>query len=442
LKIFLEKTKNIIFKENLPRLREDLGDLQSLADSFQRFGQITPIIVSACPTREAGEDLKYYLIAGERRLRACRILKIDVHCVSRNDVDDTEMRELEIEENIKRKQFTPAEELKAIEELHNLKIAKHGKVSRGDVEGGWGTKETGKILGFSAGAVSDKLKMAKVIRAYPAIGKLKKESDIRKAIKQIEKVAKRASAIKRLKEMPRAKNKIFGTLELTTGSASEFMMEQKSASFDLVLTDPPYGINIDKTQSIGSVKFGNFTFEDKFASSIEMYYNLATESFRITKVNGHAVIFFAPEFYEIVKRSFMQAGWLTNHRPLIWIKQASGQCINPSMWPVNAYEFFFLFRKKDSRLVQSSMLDWMQCNTLSSEKRVHPTEKPVSLLREIIKNLTLPGHTLIDPFMGSGSSLEAGILEQLEVSGNDIAQECYDMAFYRLSNLRNLSEKV
>ena len=436
MQIFKLNPENIICKENLPRLREEMGDLKSLAESFSKFGQIAPIVVTPSTTKEADKPLKYYLIAGERRLEACKILGIDANCVSKDSMDDVQMRELEIEENIKRKQFTPAEELKAIEELHNMKVKQHGKASAGADKSGWGATETAKILGISAGAVNDKLKLAKVMSAYPELGNLKNESDIRKAVKKIESVGRRAQAIHELKKRPSNQNKISGLLTIETGDANEFIRKQGNRIYNVVFTDPPYGIKIDKVQSTSSSKVGQFTFSDEFSDAIMLYHNLAKESFRVTKDNGYAVIFFAPELYEIIKRSFMEAGWITNHRPLIWVKGTSGQTNQPAMWPSNCYEMFFIFRKKDSRLIQEGQPDWIQCNIVTGEARLHPTEKPVELLRTILKRLCLPGHKLIDPFMGSGSSLEAGILEQLEVAGNDLAPECHDMAFSRLQRLK------
>jgi hypothetical protein len=42
---------------------------------------------------------------------------------------------------------------------------------------------------------------------------------------------------------------------------------------------------------------------------------------------------------------------------------------------------------------------------------------------------------MFDPFMGSGSSIEAAILEKLVPKGSDIAQECYDMTVDRITSL-------
>ena len=38
------------------------------------------------------------------------------------------------------------------------------------------------------------------------------------------------------------------------------------------------------------------------------------------------------------------------------------------------------------------------------QRRVHPTQKPITVMAGIIKHLTSPGATILDPFMGSGTT--------------------------------------
>lgn len=94
------------------RIREDLGDLESLKNSLRRFGLMNPIIIN---TRRE-------LISGHRRLEAARQLgwkTISVIVIDKQ----SEMEALlwEVEENLQRKDFTPAEYAKAERRLHHLK---------------------------------------------------------------------------------------------------------------------------------------------------------------------------------------------------------------------------------------------------------------------------------------------------------------------------------
>jgi len=89
-----------------PRQRENLGDIGELAKSIRRLGLlIHPIVV----TRD------HVLVAGERRLRACKDLgwdRIDCHYI--DELDEFGRMAIELEENIKRKQLDPREERKAV----------------------------------------------------------------------------------------------------------------------------------------------------------------------------------------------------------------------------------------------------------------------------------------------------------------------------------------
>ncbi len=95
------------------RVRKDLGDLSQLMESMKKFGLLSPIIVNG----------KRELIAGHRRLEAARRLgwkTVTVSVVNRES--DLEKLEMEIEENIQRKEFTPdelAEGYVALEKLKN-----------------------------------------------------------------------------------------------------------------------------------------------------------------------------------------------------------------------------------------------------------------------------------------------------------------------------------
>jgi ParB/RepB/Spo0J family partition protein len=94
------------------RIRAEYGDMQALADSIQEYGLLHPIVV----------DSQYNLIAGGRRLLACsRIGMKEIEVKVLGDLTTHELRVLELEENIKRKDLTELEKSKTIFELSVLK---------------------------------------------------------------------------------------------------------------------------------------------------------------------------------------------------------------------------------------------------------------------------------------------------------------------------------
>ena len=93
-----------------PRKTFDKEKLKELSESIKKHGIIQPLIV-----RKKGLD--YELVAGERRLRAARLAKLQTVPVLVREYDEKQMRELSLVENIQRHDLNPLEEAKAIQEL-------------------------------------------------------------------------------------------------------------------------------------------------------------------------------------------------------------------------------------------------------------------------------------------------------------------------------------
>ncbi len=93
-----------------PRVDFNAESLNELVSSIREKGVLAPILV-----RRAGE--KYEIIAGERRYRAAKELKLERVPVVIRDVDDKEALVLSIVENIQREELNPIEEARAFERL-------------------------------------------------------------------------------------------------------------------------------------------------------------------------------------------------------------------------------------------------------------------------------------------------------------------------------------
>jgi len=66
------------------------------------------------------------------------------------------------------------------------------------------------------------------------------------------------------------------------------------------------------------------------------------------------------------------------------------------------------------------------------EKTIHPCQFPVAIPRRLIKALTKEGDFVLDPFMGSGSTGVAAILEKRNFIGSELKHEYYDISFNRV----------
>ena len=95
------------------RVRKDLGDIDSLKESIRLYGLLNPITINA----------DHELVAGERRLEACKALgmeRINAVVLDAN-VDKIKQLEIELEENNQRKEFTDEELLEGYERLERLR---------------------------------------------------------------------------------------------------------------------------------------------------------------------------------------------------------------------------------------------------------------------------------------------------------------------------------
>lgn len=94
------------------RVRDQYGDMESLANSIKEHGLLHPIVV----------DADYNLIAGGRRLLACeRIGMKEIEAKVLKDISERELRVLELEENIRRKDLTELEKSKNLVELAEIR---------------------------------------------------------------------------------------------------------------------------------------------------------------------------------------------------------------------------------------------------------------------------------------------------------------------------------
>ncbi|MBP3885942.1 MAG: ParB N-terminal domain-containing protein [Olsenella sp.] len=100
------------------RIRRDFGDIQELADDIKQNTLLNALVVT--PNGEG----TYLLIAGERRLRACKMLGYKAVTVNSVGVEDAERAlRMEISENECRKEFTMTERLAYADKLQAIKAA-------------------------------------------------------------------------------------------------------------------------------------------------------------------------------------------------------------------------------------------------------------------------------------------------------------------------------
>jgi ParB/RepB/Spo0J family partition protein len=148
------------------RQRKDLGDLESLQISIDTYGLLVPIIVELEPSG------MYQIIAGQRRFEACKLLgKTTIDCILKEEADPLIKKEIEFEENIRRKQLNWLEEATTRAELHRLKKERYSNILSSSGQATWNQKSTASDLGVSEATISQDLQLVEALATNPELGK-------------------------------------------------------------------------------------------------------------------------------------------------------------------------------------------------------------------------------------------------------------------------------
>lgn len=177
------------------------------------------------------------------------------------------------------------------------------------------------------------------------------------------------------------------------------------ASIDLVITDPPYGIDYSSNRS----KFDDHVTKETISNDADLNeaLEITEKSLEIlskkTKENAHVYLFTGwkvyPNFKEVVEKYFDVKNLI------IWDKGNHGTGDLEGTWG-NRYEMI-IFATKGNRKLVKRKADILQVNRGSSKDYIHPTQKPVDLITELLEASAHTKDTVIDPFMGSGSTIKA-----------------------------------
>ena len=121
-----------------------------------------------------------------------------------------------------------------------------------------------------------------------------------------------------------------------------------------------------------------------------------------------------------------------HHFPIFFIKNYSAQVLKANMKIVGATEHaLVLYRNKLPKFRNEGRMifDWFEWRRDGKDiPKIHPTQKPVNLLKRLISIFTDPGDVVIDPCAGSGSTLRAAYEMGRDAYGFEIDREIYKKA--------------
>jgi site-specific DNA-methyltransferase (adenine-specific) len=209
-----------------------------------------------------------------------------------------------------------------------------------------------------------------------------------------------------------------GDATLYCGDALEILPSLGRA--DAVIADPPYAIPTqvaqtrDVTRSIGDLSMIEASFRLLFDMTL-----------RLTGSQGRHFVFADGSSYPVVFRAMF--GKATSAL-LVWDKGRIGMGREFR----KSHELVMHAWGADTPIAQADGVgyaDILKCEPLSSDERVHPAQKPVPLIEALLR---VCGRSIVDPFMGSGSSAVACINTGRKFTGIEIEPRYFDIACKRI----------
>lgn len=149
--------------------------------------------------------------------------------------------------------------------------------------------------------------------------------------------------------------------------------------------------------------------------------------YRVLKKGTHCYIMVNARNLKELQTEAEKVGFVFQNL-LVWNKGTA----TPNKYYMQGLEFILMLSKRPARNIN----DMGSKNLLSTPniigKKSHPTEKPVSLMAEMIRNSTNEGDIVLDPFAGAGSTLIAAKRLNRRYIGFEIDKQYYDIAYNRL----------
>lgn len=131
----------------------------------------------------------------------------------------------------------------------------------------------------------------------------------------------------------------------------------------------------------------------------------------------------------------------SHHIPLVFVKNFSPQVLKSNMKIVGATEYgLVLYRGKLPKFRGEGhmVFNWFSWRKdPPSIPKIHPTQKPVVLLKQLISIFTDPGDVVIDPCAGSGSTLRAAKELRRESYGFEVSRPLYQRAVREMLDFQN-----
>ena len=181
------------------------------------------------------------------------------------------------------------------------------------------------------------------------------------------------------------------TINLMHGDCLELMKTIPDGSVDMVLTDIPYGEVNQKSSGLRKLDRGN-------ADTCDFDLNPMVDEF-VRLARGSFYVFCGTEQISVITTAFKRHKLTT--RVCAWEKSNPSPMNGGKLW-LSGMEFCVFARKPKATFNEHCQKALWRFPV--GRSKVHPTEKPLALMSRLINASTNNGDSILDPFMGSGTT--------------------------------------
>ena len=402
------------------RAREDYGDLEELKESIKLNGVIQPITLAQL------EDGTLELMAGGRRHRACSELGLPtIPAIIRTGETDISKLEIELLENVQRKDFTWVERAQLTDKINTFYAAK---------DPNWSGRKTADLLDRGNSSINRDLQLARAIQLVPELAQQKTADDAFKLLKKIEENAvveelrnRQTQRIEASKENDRSSNGLDAGIAAALRAAdAAYIVEdcfsgmaklRSGGNIQIIECDPPYGVELNEQKAGKDSVTSTVTGYKEVARSEygDFLQKLCEEMYRVANKDCWLVFWYGQSHHQLVLESLRNAGWAVDEIPAVWVKP-NGQTLQ--LYYGRCWEPFFLCRKGQPIMAQRGRSNVFQFTGESN--KYHPTQRPVELIDAVLDTLSVGNERVLVPFLGSGATLRACFNRGLLAHGYDL----------------------
>ncbi len=234
------------------------------------------------------------------------------------------------------------------------------------------------------------------------------------------------------------------TCAITKDDFNNFMQHISDGVVDLVLTDPPYTIS----RKTGFHKLGPNSIK-RFAVSMDFgawdharidLQQLARQAYRVLRSGGSAIV-----FYDIWKITplfdAMRAAGFKQMRLIHWEKTNPVPLNSKRNYLTNSREIAVLGVKHGKPTFHSEYDNGVYRHPIPRQRggRLHPTQKPLALFRQLIEKHSNRGDLVVDPFLGAGTTAAAARALGRRFAGCDANEKYVEAARRRLHQAADIN---